>query len=341
MLTPGFSFISFACAIDVLRVANMLSGQTLYSYRVLSTVEGQVHASNGTPAVPEAHFEKGGDCQLIVVFASYGAEQTEDEALFAWLRRASRRGTCIAAAGTAPYILARAGLLEGRLAALHWESINSFMEEFPGLGVCDRVFVEDKNVWTCCGGTSAFDMMVALVARDHGAELSRAVADQLVYPSVRKSGDTQQRSAERLRLVDPELAALIKLMEGTLEDPLTLEQLARRAHLSPRKMQRLFATRIGRTPKQFYVELRLARARSLLSQTRMPVAEIAVSCGFSSASHFSNLYKRVYQISPLAERARAQASAGGSYNLASSMPPKQAYRFTPAADGPTGDHAGS
>jgi len=204
---------------------------------------------------------------------------------------------------TAGYTLAKAGLLDGKKATIHWENQDSFAEEFEEVTLTRSVFVVDGNRITTAGGTASIDLMLKLIADDHGEDLANAVADQLIYSSIRTDQDTQRLSTPtRMGVRHPKLAQVIKAMEKAIEEPISPAILAERTGMSTRQLERLFRRYLNRSPKRYYMELRLSRARNLLMQTDMSVINVALACGFASPSHFSKCYRAHYQTTPYRER---------------------------------------
>jgi len=308
VLIPNFSMIAFTSAIEPVRIANRLSGRELYGWQVVSKEGGPVRASNGVlvytdQSLADVDIRPGSNAPMVIVCAGMGAERFRDKELFAWLRRADRSGAVIGAVCSGAYVLARAGLLEGRKCTVHWESLPGFMEDFPEIDVTADLFEVDENRVTCSGGTAALDLMLNLIGREHGQELATKISEQCLLDRIRQPHD-HQRMPYRVRLGvhNPKLIAAIEMMESNVEEPLNQEMLARYIGLSRRQLERLFRKHLGRTPAQYYLELRLERARHLLYQTAMPIMNVAFACGFVSASHFSTCYRQMYGKTPRAER---------------------------------------
>ena len=228
--------------------------------------------------------------------------------LLNWLRREARRGPLIAGLCTAGFTLAKAGLLNGKRATIHWENQDSFAEEFEDVELTKSVFVMDGNRITTAGGTSSIDLMLKLIAEHHGEDLANAVADQLIYSSIRTDQDTQRLSIPtRIGVRHPKLSLVIQKMEQNIEEPISPSLLAKEVGMSTRQLERLFRRYLNRSPKRYYMELRLQKARNLLMQTDMSVINVALACGFASPSHFSKCYRAHYDTTPYRERG-AQAS---------------------------------
>ncbi|NKB54737.1 MAG: helix-turn-helix domain-containing protein [Alphaproteobacteria bacterium] len=315
LVIPDFSMIAFTAAIEPLRLANRTSGRELYAWRVMSHDGAPVSASNGVSISPDSALtsKMDGDGPLfsaVVLCSGVGAETYRNADVFSYLHRIERLGVDLGAVCTGTHVLANAGLIGGYKCAIHWENLPAFTERFPNIDVDTHLFEIDRNRFTCSGGTAALDMMVHLIAMEHGEELALKVSEQCQVDQIRPA-DVVQRMALRTRIGGnhPKLIAAIERMEENLEDPLSPEDIAAFIGLSRRQLERLFRQHVGRAPTQFYLELRLQRARMLLIQTDMPVVDIAVACGFVSASHFSKSYRQQFQHAPRDERRHIAAAA--------------------------------
>ena len=204
---------------------------------------------------------------------------------------------------TAAFTLARAGILDGKRATTHWENQDSFSEEFVEVDLTKSVFIIDGNRMTTAGGTSSIDLFLKIIADDHGEELANAVADQMIYSSIRTDQDSQRLSVPtRIGVRHPKLSLVIQMMEKNIEEPISPSVLAKDVSMSTRQLERLFRRYLDRSPKRYYMELRLQKARNLLMQTDMSVINVALACGFASPSHFSKCYRTHYDTTPYRER---------------------------------------
>ena len=303
LLLPQFSMIAFAAAVEPLRLANRMSRRQLYSWRTAAASGGPVTASNGCPVTVDIGLEDVPRDASIVVCAGLDLKDAVSRPILTWLRKQSRRGIAMGAVCTGAHILARAGLLDGRRCTIHWENQAAFAEEFPEAELCNLLYVTDEGTFTCAGGTAAADMMLHLIAEDHGPELSSLVADSLVHAPVRGDADEQRLSVPaRIGVRHPKLVNIIQTMERNTEDPISPSELARGVNMSTRQLERLFRRYLNRSPKRYYMELRLEKARNLLLQTDMSVINVALACGFTSPSHFSKCYRSHFNRTPYRER---------------------------------------
>ena len=152
--------------------------------------------------------------------------------------------------------------------------------------------------------------MLKLIARRHGTDLANLVADQMIHTAIRSDKDEQRLSIPtRIGVRHPRLANVIHAMEDSIEDPISPALLAEDVGMSTRQLERLFRRYLNRSPKRYYMELRLGKARNLLQQTDMSVINVALACGFTSPSHFSKCYRALYKTTPYRERGASDASA--------------------------------
>lgn len=303
VLLDAFSFMPFAAAVEPLRIANRMSGLPLYRWQIVSESGRPVACSAGIEIAVGGPLPEVGRDDVIMLCAGLDVRAHTTPGLLAWLRRVARKGPVIGGLCTAAHSMAEAGLLDGRRATIHWENQDGFLEEFEDVDLTRSVFVIDGNRLTSAGGTAAIDLMLTLIADDHGRDLANAVADQLIYTTIRTDRDIQRLSIPtRIGVRHPRLAQVIARMEAAIEDPDSPADLAEAVGMSTRQLERLFRRYLNRSPKRYYMELRLARARNLLMQTDMSVINVALACGFSSPSHFSKCYRAQYGTTPYRER---------------------------------------
>lgn len=295
--------LSFASAVECLRIANRMAGRNAYSWSLLGEDGESVTCSAGTTFAVDGDL---GDLQrddTILVCSGVNVQGATSKKMLAWLRREARKGVTVGGLCTASYVLAKAGLLDGKRATIHWENIDSFAEEFEEVTLTKSVFVIDNNRLSTAGGTSSIDLMLKLIANDLGEELANAVADQLIYSSIRTDQDTQRLSIPtRIGVRHPKLSMVVQMMEANIEEPISPSVLAQDVGMSTRQLERLFRRYLNRSPKRYYMELRLQKARNLLMQTDMSVINVALACGFASPSHFSKCYRSHYNTTPYRER---------------------------------------
>jgi transcriptional regulator GlxA family with amidase domain len=310
LVVPNYSMIAFSNAVEPLRMANRLSRGALCSWSVLSLTGQPVAASNGLAVVPTVPVSAAGPLDILFVCGGVDIHQACNEATLACLRRMARQNTALGALCTGSYVLARAGLLDGYRCAIHWENIAAVREEFPDVGFSTELFVIDRDRYTASGGTAPLDLMLNLIASRMSKELSVAISEEFVLERIRGAQDQQRIPLlARVGAKQQKIIEAASLMEAHVEEPLSLDDVARRIGLSRRHLERLFKEHLRCRPARYYLELRLNRARQLLLQTSMSIIDVTLSCGFQSPPHFSKCYKDLFGYPPSAER-RAVQRAG-------------------------------
>jgi transcriptional regulator GlxA family with amidase domain len=306
LLLNEFSLLAFASAIEPLRAANRQSNKQLFNWVISSASGAPAVASNGVEVRVDGNAAALQDCKMVFVCSGVNVRDNTDKNILNLIRRLDRNGAVIGAICTGTYVMAAAGLLDGRRCTIHWENIDGLSEEFPELDITNDLFEVDGTRVTCSGGTASLDMMLNLITQAHGAALATEVSDQFIHDRIREPTDRQRMELRsRLGVSHPKLLAVVKTMEDNLEEPLAQTDIARMTNLSTRQLERLFRKYLNTTPTRYYLNLRLARARHLLRQTSMSILSVALACGFVSASHFSKCYRECYGCTPRAERAPA------------------------------------
>ncbi len=323
LLLPEFSMLPVTAAIEPLRLANRYSDKELYRWQTITLDGAPVLASCGIEIRPSLRADDLPAKSSIVVCGGVNVQAHTDKSVLNWLRRRSRLGDTIGSVCTGSHILAIAGLLDGYRCTIHWENQPSFSETFPDIDVSGNLFEIDRDRFTCAGGTAALDMMLAIMTDQQGEEVAAAVADMIIHAPIRHHSEHQRRSLPaRIGTRHPKLNLIIQEMETNIEEPVSPAQLAKRVGLSPRQIERLFKRYLQRTPKRYYLELRLQKARLLLLQTDMSVINVALSCGFSSPSHFSKCYRAFYGRTPYRERGISSTIPGNSKANSEKIPDK-------------------
>jgi len=303
LLIPGFALLAYASAVEPLRAANRLSGRILYRWSHVSIDGLPAFASNGVGIA--ADHRVGGDVRFdwLIVCAGGNPAAFRHGPTFAWLRRLARRGVTLGGVSGGPYLLARANVLGGHSFTIHWEHAPALIEEYPDLDLRRSLFEIDRDRLTAGGGTASLDMMHAVIARDHGAALALKVSEWFLQTQIREGAEPQRmRLRERLGTGNGALLRVVARMEERIESPLPRGDLARTANVSLRQLERLFRQHLGCTLGEHYLGLRLNRARDLLRQTGLPLIEVALATGFTSASSFSRSYRARYGHPPRNER---------------------------------------
>jgi AraC family transcriptional regulator, glycine betaine-responsive activator len=311
LVLENATLLSFSCAIEPLRIANRVAGKVLYKWMIAAEDRGGVSFSNGLRVVPDMGLEELDRDDVLLVCGGVKIQSSSTKGALNWLRREARRGVTVGGICTGAWAVARAGLLEGRSCTIHWENRDSFAEEFPEVWLTDRIYVIDGNRCSSAGGSASSDMLLKMITDDHGPDLAAQVADQMIYTTVRTERDEQRLSIPtRIGVRHPKLASVIRLMEQKIEEPESPAELATSVGISTRQLERLFRRYLNRSPKRYYMELRLQKARHLLLQTDMSVINVALACGFTSPSHFSKCYRTYFRTTPYRERGMSQPEPG-------------------------------
>jgi len=303
VLLNDFTLLSFAGALDALRIANRNFGMNAYEWVLCGEGGETVTSSAGPEFKLDMDLDELRRDDTMLICSGMDVQGNTTKRMLNWLRREARRGVAIGGLCTAAHVMAKAGLLDGKRATIHWENHDSFAEEFDEVELTKSVFVVDGNRMTTAGGTSSIDLMLKLIADDFGEEVANVVADQQIYTTIRTDQDTQRLSVPtRIGVRHPKLSAVIQMMEANIEEPVSPSILAKDVGMSTRQLERLFRRYLNRSPKRYYMELRLQKARNLLMQTDMSVINVALACGFASPSHFSKCYRAHYNTTPYRER---------------------------------------
>lgn len=304
ILTSDFNIAATMTFIDPFRAANYLAGSVNYKWRFASLAK-TCRASNGvtleTRLLDELSREK---FDLVVVSSSWLPEVAATPAMLAALRRWARNGSIMAALDTGAFILAGAGLLKGRRATVHYEHIDALKELHSDIEVTEELFVEDDKRFTCCGGLASSDMALHIIASASGHNIANAVARYIFHPKLRPFGSSQNPALmEPLGHTVPDsLKQAIALMELHLEHVLPITTICDRLGKSQRQIDRLFRRYVGKSPVLYYRDIRLDRARGLVTQTEMAISQIALASGFSSPVHFTRAYREHFGIAPRDDR---------------------------------------
>ncbi len=295
---PGFALMSYACTVEPLRAANLLSDSELYEIVHFSS-DGRV-PSSGAAVIERTRCPGDAvDLDLLLVVAGGDPFAFEDADILEWLRLLDSQGVRIGGVSGGSVILAAAGLMEGRRMTVHWEHAAALSEIYPDCLIERRLYVMDRDRVTCGGGTAPLDLMHALISSQWGGGFARLVSDWFLHTDIRAPADPQRGTlAERLGSNSPHLVEAVSAMEDHIADPLSLSQLAMVAGVTPRHLNRLFAERLGRSTMAYYRAMRLDVAQRLIKDTPMSIAEISEATGFATSSHFSGAYRRNFGASP-------------------------------------------
>lgn len=336
LLLNNFTMIALASAVEPLRMANQLSGKELYDWYTVSEDGGAIKASDGINIVPDCAIDNVPELDALIVVGGVDITRSYSRTQVAWLKTLARKEVLLGGVCTGPYLLAEAGLLDGYDCSAHWECIASLQEAYPKVHCTNHLFVIDRDRMTCSGGNVPMDMMLHMIKRDFGYQLTASISEMFICDRVRNETDYQRIPLRHvLGTAQPKLVEAITLMEANIEETIELEELAS-VGLSRRQLERLFQKYLQCSPSKYYLKLRLFRARQLLKQTSLSIIEIATACGFVSSSHFSKCYRVHIGIPPREERsgmrdnlhapAQAEAQSAVPLNVSSKVLSKLDYR---------------
>ncbi len=304
LLVDGFALMSYSAAVEPLRAANLLAGRKFYDIRHIPAKGARAVSSSGAVIEATARLGKHIDFDLVLVVAGGDPAAFRDANVFHWLRQLSRRGVHLGGVSGGPVILASAGLMNGRRMTVHWEHAAALAEISPALIVERSLYVMDRDRITCAGGIAPLDMVHALLTEHHGSGFARQVSDWFMHTEIRPSGGPQRAGlVERYGTTSAAVILAIEAMENHVADPLDLGQLSGFAGLGRRQLNRLFRDKLGRSTMVFYRDLRLEKARNLLTQSPLSITEIALATGFASSAHFSKSFRGRYGVAPSSLRA--------------------------------------
>ncbi len=303
LLIQGFSTISLSVTLEPLRMANRHAGQELFKWSLITPNNKPVTTGSGLVMAPTLSMQEAKDLDVLMVVAGINVHEVQDQALLRWLKNQARQQVTMAAVSTGTLLLARAKLIGDKVCTIHWENIDGLREEFPSLNVSGELYEFDHQLMTSSGGVSGLDMMLHYIGLMYGDELANSLAEMSIHPKIRPAHeDNRMELQTKFNVHHPRLIRAIEIMRDNLETPLGLKDVAQEAGLSLRQMERLFKDKLATRPAVFYLHLRLDKAKLLLQQSALSVLEVAMACGFNSATYFSKCYRHKWGCSPRQER---------------------------------------
>lgn len=304
---PGHQLLDLAGPLDAFHCANQAAERTLYELTILSRAGGMV--AGGAGAVIASQAAGTAECDTLIVVGGDIARMRHAENVDA-VRRLASHASRITSVCTGAFLLAEAGLLDGRKATTHWSCARSLQQDYPSILVePDRIFAADGPIWTSAGVSAGIDLALALIEADHGAELARTVARELVVYHRRPGGQSQFSALAELEPESDRMRIVLAFAREHLSEPLPVERLADAARLSMRQFGRTFRQETGETPSQAIERLRVEAARIRLQEGSEPVESIAVSVGFNDPKRMRRAFVKRYGQPPQAMRRLARASS--------------------------------
>ena len=293
LLFDQFSNMCLANCLEPMRAANTLVGRDFYNWRFLSLSGDTVASSSGLPILPHGALNVEDPCDFLFVVASYDFQKHDTADCRRRLSQSAKSSKVIVGLDTGPWLMASAGLLSGRRATLHWETLDSFSERFLNVDTARHRVVRDKNRITCAGAMSAFDLTRSMI-EDH---LGSSVALDVDAMLLRDDPLALHHHSRSITATSPVQKA-IRAMKSNIEQPLSLSALSKIAACPPKTLLRRFKAALDATPVQVYRHIRLTNARQLVEGTSLNISEIALRSGYESAAALSRAFKIRFGISP-------------------------------------------
>jgi AraC family carnitine catabolism transcriptional activator len=296
LLFRDFSMHALANTVEPLRAANTLAGRSLYRWRYLGMIQGQVVSSSGLPVWADCALRDHAGGSILFIVSSYGNEQLRTPKILRSIAAAATRFETMAGIDTGSDLMAAAGLLSGHRATIHWDELARFAETYPDIDVSDARTVHDGKRLSCGGAMTAFDLAIDLIGKHHGAMLRLEVASLFMHGE-RATTDPAPQIADRVVL------AAVALMRRHIEYPLSVPDIAKRLSTPLRRLETLCRINTNRSPRALYRRIRLQEAQRFVRNTSLPIAEIATRCGYEDASAMTRAYKAEFDTTPRATRA--------------------------------------
>lgn len=301
VLLPQFSLLALSGAIEPLRHANNALGADRFTWTIFSETGLEVESSSGIPVRPAGRVDEVPSDSNVILVGGANITSFSSSYMRSWIRRVATRVPLLGGLCTATHVLAEAGVLDGYSATVHWELAQSLKEKFPRIIISDGLFELDRNRLTCAGEAASTDLMLYVLGNLHGRIVASTVAAQVLHGRPRLPVEPQAPLTIRAGTRNRYLLGALALMESHIEEPISVDQIAKRSGCSRRQLERVFRSKTGKSPVLYYRSLRLDRARQLLFETQLSVTEIAAATGFISGSALSATYKRRFGRTPARE----------------------------------------
>ena len=308
LVFPDFQLLDAAGPMSVFEIAGRYAGKRPV-IRAIAEKAGPVRSSSGVEMLAQ-RFPREALDTLIVAGGDGTRHAIRSDATLKFARAQARRARRIASVCSGAYVLAEAGLLDGRRATTHWQRTPDFLKRYPKIRLePDRIFVQDGSVWSSAGISAGIDLALAMVAEDYGDEIARETARQLVLYHRRTGGQSQFSTLNELKAPTGRFKPLLSWARENLDQPLTVERLAEQAHMSTRHFARAFIAETGVTPSKAIERLRVEVARTRVQDSREPIELVACATGFSDPERMRRAFIRAFGQPPQALRRAARAAA--------------------------------
>ena len=302
--------------IEALEKANNAHGRSLYATEIIAPTMGELQTSGpvkliATRAFSDVHAAELNHIDTLMVAGGVGTfEALRNPQLLDFIRCAAKSARRVVSICSGAFLLAEAGLLDGRRATTHWDSVDDLATHYPGIEVdANAIYVRDGKYWTSAGVTAGIDLTLALIEEDLGSRVALRAARQLVVYMMRPGGQAQfSAQLKQQRTQDKQLRTLIEWIDGNTAGNLSVAELASRCAMSERNFTRRFTSEMGISPARFVEQSRLQHARRKLEETDYPLQKIATLCGFNSPEVLRRLFQRKLGLSPSEYRKRFRTS---------------------------------
>ncbi|MCP3469653.1 GlxA family transcriptional regulator [Bradyrhizobium sp. CCGUVB1N3] len=307
LIFPDFQLLDAAGPISVFEIASRYA-KKVPVIRVLALNAGPVRSSSGVEIMARDFKSAHAVTTLIIAGGEGVAGAARCTATLAFVQRLARRGVRVASVCSGAYVLAEAGLLDGKRATTHWGRTPDFVARYPKVKLePDQIFTRDGDVWTSAGITAGIDLALAMVTEDHGEAIAQDTARQLVLYHRRSGGQSQFSSLLELKAPNGRFGPLLAWARENLDTPLTVEDLAERANMSARHFARAFAAETGSTPSKAIERLRVEVARERVQSSSEAIELVAQSTGFRDPERMRRAFIRAFGQPPQSLRRAARA----------------------------------
>lgn len=300
VVTPDFASMPLTMLTNALRLANREAGQETFVWQFLSPRGGEVRSSDGLTVSTIALRDCSDPGGFVMIVASYHPLAQFDARFRAWLQRRHREGRYLVGIESGATVLAAAGVLGDHAVAQHYEDIASFRESWPDQPLFTGLFNLDRQIATVAGVTATFDFALAFIESRRGAMIADQVARVCLHE--RRDALGLRARASGADMPAPVLRRCRDLMLAHIQEPLPLEALCRKLEVEPRRLRRMFQRALGVSPMRYYLALRLTEARFMLVNTDLPATDVALACGFESASAFARAFRSKFGFTPSQRR---------------------------------------
>jgi len=291
--------MSVACTLDPMRAANRIAGESVFKWKILTLDGKSVKLTCGLPIAADAKFGETAADDVLIVIAGFDSEIHAPKGIVSQIAKIASLYKAVGGVEAGSWLMARAGLLNGFQATTHWEDLEDFAGEFLKVEVVRNRYVIDGRYFTTGGASPTFDLMLHLIRSRRGVLFAMQVASVFIYNETQTAGDAQfPVSLGNLEYNEPIISLAVKIMESTIDEPVSIKHIARQVKTSVRNLEMLFSKNLDISPGKFYRHLRIQTSRRMITDTKLSIQQIAVRTGFGSSSAFSRAFKEHFGLSP-------------------------------------------